>query len=96
MLVGFKAGIAVVIILDQLPKVLGIHFAKGPFLHNAGAIVRGLSDVSIPTLAVGLLTIVGLGAIERFKPRWPAPLIAVAVAIAGVGLLAGSGMALRS
>jgi SulP family sulfate permease len=86
-LVGFKAGIAVVIILDQIPKVLGIHFAKGSFLHNAGAIVRGLSDVSIPTLGVGLLTIVGLAAIERLKPRWPAPLLVVAAAIAGVGLL---------
>ena len=39
-LIGFKAGIAVVIILDQIPKILGIHFAKGSFLHNAGAIVR--------------------------------------------------------
>ena len=86
-LVGFKAGIAVVIILDQIPKVLGIHIAKGSFLHNAGAIVRGLTDVSIPTLGVGLLTIVGLVTIERLKPRWPAPLLVVAVAIAGVGLL---------
>src|SRR5678816_2689887 len=33
-LVGFKAGIAVVIIIDQLPKILGIHFTKGTFLHN--------------------------------------------------------------
>ncbi len=86
-LVGFKAGIAVVIILDQIPKILGIHFDKGSFLHNAGAIVRGLSDVSIPTLGVGLLTIAGLAAIERLKPRWPAPLLVVGAAIAGVGLL---------
>ena len=35
-LVGFKAGVAVVIIVDQLPKILGIHFAKGAFLNNAG------------------------------------------------------------
>ena len=86
-LVGFKAGIAVVIILDQLPKVLGIHFAKGSFLHNVGAIARGLSDVSIPTLAMGLLTMAGLAAIERLKPRWPAPLLVIAAAITGVGLL---------
>ena len=85
-LVGFKAGIAVVIIVDQIPKVLGIHFPKGSFLHNVGAIVRGLSDASIPTLAVGLLTMAGLVAIERLKPRWPAPLIVIAAAIAGVGL----------
>lgn len=30
-LIGFKAGIALVIVVDQLPKVLGIHFTKGSF-----------------------------------------------------------------
>ena len=30
-LIGFKAGIALVIVLDQLPKLLGIHFHKGTF-----------------------------------------------------------------
>jgi high affinity sulfate transporter 1 len=85
-LVGFKAGIAVVIILDQLPKILGIHFAKGSFLHNVQAIGMGLSHVSLPTLAVGLATIAGLVAIERFRPRWPAPLIAVALAVAAIAM----------
>ena len=83
-LVGFKAGIAVVIIVDQLPKILGIHFAKGPFLHNVQAIALGLPHVSTPTLAVGVATIVGLSVIERFRPGWPAPLIAIAVAVAAI------------
>ncbi|HEY4368622.1 MAG TPA: SulP family inorganic anion transporter [Steroidobacteraceae bacterium] len=86
-LVGFKAGIAVVIVIDQLPKILGIHFAKGSFLHNLQALWLGLPDSSIPTLVLGVLTIAGLGAIEKFRPRWPAPLIAVALAIAGVAWL---------
>jgi SulP family sulfate permease len=47
-LVGFKAGIAVVIILDQIPKILGIHFAKGSFLHNVGAIVRDSRTCRFP------------------------------------------------
>jgi len=85
-LVGFKAGIAVVIIVDQLPKILGIHFTKGSFLHNVQAIALGLPHVSMPTLAVGIATIVGLVVIERFRPGWPAPLIAVAVAVAGIAL----------
>jgi sulfate permease, SulP family len=65
----------------------GGHRLAGSFLHNVGAIARGLSDVSMPTLAVGLLTMAGLAAIERPKPRWPAPLIVIAAAITGVGLL---------
>jgi high affinity sulfate transporter 1 len=86
-LVGFKAGIAVVIIVDQIPKILGIHFAKGTFLNNVAGIGLGLPHSSIATLAVGIGTIVALTGLERFRPRWPAPLIAVGGAIAGAGLL---------
>ena len=31
---GFKAGIGLVIMLDQIPKLLGINFHKGAFFHN--------------------------------------------------------------
>jgi high affinity sulfate transporter 1 len=86
-LVGFKAGIAVIIVIDQLPKVLGIHFPKGSFLHNSREIVLGLPHVSMPTLALGIAAIGSLGAIEKFRPKWPAPLIVVAFAIAGSALL---------
>ncbi len=77
-LVGFKAGIAVVIIVDQLPKILGVHFAKGTFVHNLIEVGRGFAHLSWPTLAVGVGTIAVLTVIEHFRPRWPAPLIAVA------------------
>jgi len=83
-LVGFKAGIGAVIIIDQLPKILGIHFAKGSLLHNLQEIVTGLGHVSWPTLAVGVLTIAIIGGIDKYRHGWPSPLIAIAVAIAGV------------
>jgi sulfate permease, SulP family len=83
-LVGFKAGIGVVIIIDQLPKVLGVHFTKGTFLHNVQGIFLNFSHLSATTLAVGLATIVGLTVLEKWKPTWPAPLIGVAAAIAAV------------
>jgi len=86
-LVGFKAGIGVVIVVDQLPKLLGLHFDKGSFVHNVGELLRGLGHVSWPTFAVGLGTIALLALVEWRRPRWPAPLIAVAIAIAGAGLL---------
>ncbi|HEY7675654.1 MAG TPA: SulP family inorganic anion transporter [Candidatus Methylomirabilis sp.] len=86
-LIGFKAGIGIVIVLDQVPKLLGIHFPKGSFAHNLLAIVGGLPATSGPTLAVGIVMVAMLVGIERFLPRAPAPLIAVAAGIAGVGLL---------
>ena len=86
-LTGFKAGIGVVIVLDQMPKLLGLHFLKGSFFHNLWAVATGLPDTSIATAAVGAATIAILVAMERFSPRAPAPLIAVAAGIAGVSLL---------
>ena len=85
-LIGFKAGIGVVIVVDQLPKILGIHFAKGSFLQNVQSIGLGLSHLSVATLALGLATMAGLTLMEKFRPRWPAPLVAVAAGVAGVAL----------
>ena len=86
-LIGFKAGIGLVIVLDQVPKLLGIHFQKGSFFHNVLAIARGVSDTSMATLAVGAVMVGILVAFERFAPRAPAPLIAVASGVAGTSLL---------
>jgi sulfate permease, SulP family len=80
-LVGFKAGIGLVIVLDQIPKILGIHIPRASFFHNVLAIVRGAPEAKLTTLAVGLAMIVLLVGIERFLPQVPAPLIAVAVGI---------------
>ena len=86
-LVGFKAGIGVVIVLDQVPKILGIHISKGSFFHDVAAIVQGIPETSLTTLAVGLVAIILLVGFERFLPRVPAPLIAVATGIAAAYLL---------
>ena len=85
-LTGFKAGIGLVIVLDQIPKLLGVHFTKGNFLHNLVATVGAIPGTHLATLAVGVLTIFLLIAIEKALPRVPAPLIAVAVGIAAMSL----------
>ncbi|HEY6929450.1 MAG TPA: SulP family inorganic anion transporter [Thermoanaerobaculia bacterium] len=84
-LIGFKAGIGVVIVLDQVPKLLGFHIEKGRFFHNVGATVAHIPETKIPTLAVAFATIVILVGFEHFLPRVPAPLVAVAAGIAAAG-----------
>jgi high affinity sulfate transporter 1 len=86
-LVGFKAGIAVVIIVDQLPKLLGIHFAKGEFFYNVLHIVAGVPRASTPTVVVAALALATLIVLRRFVPRVPAPLVVVACAIVASKLL---------
>src|SRR5271169_883861 len=79
-LIGFKAVIGVVIVLDQVPKILGVHFARGTFVQNLLATLHGVSKTSVATLAVGIAMIVLLVAFERLAPKAPAPLIAVPTA----------------
>src|SRR4030095_16922929 len=83
-LVGFKAGIGLVIVVDQIPKLLGVHFPKGNFLQNLQSIVQHVPETSGPTLVVGVLTILALSTLEWFRPRWPEPLIVIGAAIAAV------------
>ena len=86
-LIGFKAAIGLVIVLDQVPKILGVHFPKGRFLQNQLALLRSIPDTKLITLAVGVGVILLLLAIKRFLPKVPAPLVAVAASIGGAYLL---------
>ena len=86
-LVGFRAGIGLVIVVDQIPKILGIHFTRGTFVRNVLSIVHTLPRTSFATLAVGLTIIVFLLSMGRFLPKLPAPLLAVAAAITGAYFL---------
>ena len=81
-LTGFKAGIGLVIVLDQVPKLLGIHITKEGFVRDLFAIVQHLPDTSLITLAVAAATFAILIGMERLKPHSPAPLVAVGGAIA--------------
>ena len=86
-LVGFKAGIGIVIVLDQVPKLLGFHIPRGSFFQKLGSTVTHLPETSMPTLVLSAATIVVLVALERFLPKLPAPLVAIAAGIAGASLL---------
>jgi SulP family sulfate permease len=81
-LTGFKAGIGLVIVLDQIPKLLGLHFAKEGFFRDILALLQHLPEVSIATALVGAVALVLLLLMERIWPHSPAPLAVVAAAIA--------------
>ena len=81
-LTGFKAGIGLVIVLDQVPKLLGVHFAKAGFFADLLALVQHLPQTSLLTLAVAAATLLALIGMERRWPHSPAPLVAVGAGIA--------------
>jgi len=81
-LIGFKAGIGLVIVLDQVPKLLGIHITKQGFFLDVMSVVHHVPDASLLTLAVAAATFIVLIGMERLWPHSPAPLVAVGGAIA--------------
>jgi high affinity sulfate transporter 1 len=81
-LTGFKAGIGLVIVLDQLPKLLGIHITKQGFFVDLLNVVQHIPASSLLTLAVAGATFAVLIGMERLWPHSPAPLLAVGGGIA--------------
>src|SRR5512144_606051 len=81
-LTGFKAGIGLVIVLDQVPKLLGIHITKQGFFADVLSVAHHLPDTSLLTLAVAAATFAVLIGMERLWPHSPAPLVAVGGGIA--------------
>jgi len=86
-LTGFKAGIGLVIVLDQAPKLFGIHYDKAGWIRDVASLVRHLPETSPPTLVVGLATLVVILGLEHFAPRFPSPLLVVGGGIAASALL---------
>ncbi|MBL8444719.1 MAG: hypothetical protein JNK52_11795, partial [Zoogloeaceae bacterium] len=56
-LTGFKAGIGLVIVLDQVPKLFGLHITKEGFLRDLISLIHHLPDTSLLTLCVALATL---------------------------------------
>jgi len=87
-LTGFKAGIGMVIVLDQLPKLLGIKIHKEGFFLDVVQVAGAFPSASLATVMVALATFAAIAAMEKWTPRAPAPLVAIAGGIAASVLLA--------
>jgi sulfate permease, SulP family len=81
-LTGFKAGIGMVIVLDQIPKLLGIHITKEGFFRDILEMARHAPETSMITLTIAVVALLGLLAMERMRPHSPAPLVVVGAGIA--------------
>ncbi len=80
-LVGFVTGLALVISVKQVPKILGIEASEGDFWERLWGILVHLGDVHGATLVVGLFTIAVMVGLERVAHRLPAALVALALGI---------------
>lgn len=77
-LIGFKCGIALVLIGTQLPKLLGLSAAHGGFFSNMWHTLGGLGGTSLISLAVGGVALLLVIAGKRWLRHKPVALFVVA------------------
>jgi high affinity sulfate transporter 1 len=83
-LVGYMAGVAVIMIVGQLEKVSGVPVDGDTLFAEVSSFVRGLDDMRPGTLAISLATLAFLFTVQWRFPRLPGPLLAVLLATAAV------------
>lgn len=93
--VGYLNGLAVTIVVGQLPKLFGFSTEGGTFVEEVGAFFGGLDETHATTLLVGLGVLVVLVGLPRSGTRIPAVLVAVvgATVVSAVLDLSGRGVA---
>jgi high affinity sulfate transporter 1 len=93
--VGYLNGLAVTIIVGQLPKLFGFSTDGGSFVHEVAEFFRHIDETSAATLTVGLAALVVLLILPRFTRKVPAVLVAVvgATIVSAAADLAAHGVA---
>ena len=82
-IVGFTNAAAIIIALSQFNKLLGVHSARSDrFLADVWDVLLRVGDTHLPTLAMGLLALGVMVLVRRYRPAWPAVLIAVVLTTA--------------
>jgi len=84
---GFIIGLALTIIVGQLPHIFGVPSTEGDFFEEAWGLIGSLGDTQGWTLVVGTVSLAIVLGLRRFAPRVPGSLVAVAVGIAAVPIL---------
>ena len=87
-LIGYIHGVAGVLLIGQLGKVLGLGIEAADPVPQLIEVARELGDTSATTLAVGAGALLVLLPLRFIAPRFPAPLIVVVAGIALSSLLA--------
>jgi sulfate permease, SulP family len=81
---GFIVGLALTIIIGQIPKLLGVKKGEGNFFSQLWHLVSHLGEAQWLTVVVGLGSLAVVLVLRRFVPAVPAPLVAVLAGIIAV------------
>ena len=96
--IGYMNGLAVTILVSQLPKLFGFSVDADGFIGDVAGFVEGVADGQTVTaaLAIGALGLILLVVLQRTLPKLPGVLLVViiSIAIAAIADLEGRGVSL--
>ncbi|HYQ32762.1 MAG TPA: SulP family inorganic anion transporter [Lapillicoccus sp.] len=78
---GFIVGLALTIIMGQLPKLFGVDAASGNFFEKLWGLVTALGETHWPTFVVGFLSLALVLGLRRYLHLVPGSLVAVALGV---------------
>lgn len=84
---GFIIGLALTIMIGQLPALVGVDKGGGNFFEKAWDLITHLADADALAVAVGVGSLVALVALRRFVPLLPGSLVVALVSIGAVAVL---------
>lgn len=83
-LIGYLAGVALLMMVDQLTDLTGVRVEGSRFLPRLWSFVRHLPDANAATVLCGATALFLLLAVAHRSPRVPGPLLTVLVGTAAV------------
>ncbi|CAK13026.1 SulP family inorganic anion transporter [Pseudomonas entomophila] len=87
---GFTLGAAIVIALGQLPNLLGLDLpSQATALKTVQELTGHVGEVDMPSLILGLSTLVIGVVLKLWRPRWPSLLISLLLVSLAAWLLPG-------
>jgi high affinity sulfate transporter 1 len=94
---GYLNGIALTVLVGQLPKIFGFQASGNDLLQEAGSLIQGIRDghTNWVAFAIGFSCLLVILAFKRWIPKIPGVLVAVILAtllVAQFGLAASQGI----
>ena len=83
-IIGFLAGVAVIIVVHQLPDLLGLHPATGSTIHRLADVVRHLGNANGWCVGIAAAVFAVVVAAERVDRRLPGALVGLVASTAVV------------
>ncbi|MEU9451212.1 sulfate permease [Streptomyces sp. NPDC048277] len=85
-LIGYLAGVALIMVVDQLPKLTGVRTTGTEFFRQLWSFFAHLGDVHVPTLVFSAAALLFLLLVTRYFRALPGPLLTVVLGTAAVVL----------